>query len=110
MVEDFQKLPTGFESWKEMTWKRVESALKNDVASICPDISTDSKWSTVDLRSLFDSGGLSSLWNDLVRSGELVSNDADLTGTGQLFSYSYFPNTQFGSLNWQKAEINPENI
>ena len=63
---------------------------------LCPDISTDSKWSTVDLRSLFDSGGLSSLWNDLVRSGELVSNDADLTGTGQLFSYSYFPNTQFG--------------
>ena len=59
---------------------------------LCPDISTDSKWSTVDLRSLFDSGGLSSLWNDLVRSGELVSNDADLTGTGQLFSYSYFLN------------------
>ena len=57
---------------------------------LCPDISTDSKWSTVDLRSLFDSGGLSSLWNDLVRSGELVSNDADLTGTGQFFSY--FPN------------------
>ena len=63
---------------------------------LCPDISTDSKWSTVDLRSLFDSGGLSSLWNDLVRSGELVSNDADLTGTGQLFSYSCFPNNQSG--------------
>ena len=47
---------------------------------LCPDISTDGKWSTVDLRNLFDNGGLSSLWNDLVRSGELVSNDADITG------------------------------
>ena len=54
---------------------------------LCPDISTDVKWCTVDLRNLFDHGGLSSLWNDLVRSGELVSNDSELTGMG---NFKYF--------------------
>ena len=55
---------------------------------LCPDISTDAKWSSVDLRNLFDNGGLSSLWNDLVRSGELVSNDSELTGKKSNFRSS----------------------
>lgn len=47
---------------------------------LCPDLATDAKWCMVDLRNLFDNGGLSNLWNDLMRSGELVSPDQDFTG------------------------------
>ena len=42
---------------------------------LCPDLGTDNKWSSVDLRNLFDLNGLSDLWNDLVRTGELVPNN-----------------------------------
>ena len=45
--------------------------------TLFPDLATDAKWSSVDLSNLFENGGLSNLWNDLVRSGELVSNDPD---------------------------------
>lgn len=53
--------------------------------TLCPDLATDAKWSSVDLRSLFDNGGLSNLWNDLVRSGELVSSEID---SGKMFDIS----------------------
>ena len=42
---------------------------------LCPDLGTDSKWSAVDLRNLFDLNGLSDMWNELVRTGELVLNN-----------------------------------
>ena len=60
--------------------KICESGLKMTLQSgltLCPDLATDAKWSSVDLSNLFENGGLSNLWNDLVRSGELVSNDPD---------------------------------
>lgn len=47
---------------------------------LCPDIGTDSKWSSVDLRNLFDQNGLSNMWNELVRNGELISSEAEIIG------------------------------
>lgn len=47
---------------------------------LCPDLTTDAKWSSVDLRTIFDNGGLANLWNELVRSGELVNNEQDFCG------------------------------
>ena len=45
---------------------------------LCPDLGTDSKWSSVDLCNLFDLNGLSDMWNELVRTGELVlSNETE---------------------------------
>ncbi len=51
-----------------------------------PDLSTDPKWSTVDLRNLFDYEGLANMWNDLVRTGELVSTNHSTLMTGKLLA------------------------
>ena len=38
-----------------------------------PDPTKDPKWSDLDLQRLFYKDGLCSLWNELIRSGELAS-------------------------------------
>jgi hypothetical protein len=51
-----------------------------------PDPTFDAKWSDLDLLRIFQPDELSNLWNELVRTGELVSTKS-IKG---IFKQSYF--------------------
>jgi hypothetical protein len=54
-------------------------SLQSDL-KLRPDPSADPKWSDLDLQRIFQSD-LPALWNELIRTGELVSSRQDTKGS-----------------------------
>ena len=54
-------------------------SLQSDL-KLRPDPSADPKWSDLDLQRIFQSD-LPVLWNELIRTGELVSSRQDTKGS-----------------------------